>query len=231
MNTFSVKECLKFGWNTFKKRPGLFLLVPLVTIAAAFGIGIVIGFAKGILSIALGKSVSAFLGSIATNVVQLFITIGVITLYLKAHDNVSAAALKDLWNPKPFWRLLGMSILTFICVAVGMVLLIVPGIILAVMFSLAGYLVVERGLNPIASLKESARLTKGNRWKIFQLSLATVVLNLVGLIALVVGLLVTVPVSFLAFIHAYRALSSSPKPVESAAVAPAPAPAPVRAVG
>jgi uncharacterized membrane protein len=49
-------------------------------------------------------------------------------------------------------------------------------------------------------------LTKGNRWKLFQLSLALLLLNILGLLALLVGLFVTIPVSFIAMVHAYRAL-------------------------
>jgi hypothetical protein len=85
----------------------------------------------------------------------------------------------------------------------GLVLLILPGIIFA-MFMFANFIVVDRELGPIEAMKESSRITRGKRWTLLWLSLAILVINLLGLIALVVGLLVSVPVTWLALAHAYR---------------------------
>jgi len=70
------------------------------------------------------------------------------------------------------------------------------------------YLVIDRGLGPIESMKESWRVTKGNKWQLFLLFLALIGINLLGVAALVVGLLVSVPITMLAAAHAYRTLTS-----------------------
>jgi uncharacterized membrane protein len=57
-------------------------------------------------------------------------------------------------------------------------------------------------------LKESWRITNGNKWQLFLFGLVLIGLNLVGLLALVVGLLVTAPITWLAATHAYRTLAS-----------------------
>lgn len=49
----------------------------------------------------------------------------------------------------------------------GLVLLVVPGVILAMAFSLAMPAVFAERLGPIAALGRSRRLTKGHRWKLF----------------------------------------------------------------
>jgi hypothetical protein len=85
--------------------------------------------------------------------------------------------------------LIGLSILFAFGVAIGFVLLVVPGIILLLMWAVAvPTLVIERG-GVFHSFRRSAELTKGARWKIFGLFcvliaiywLLTVVLGVVGL--------------------------------------------------
>ena len=104
----------------------------------------------------------------------------------------------------PFWRFLGAHILTVIAVVLGFLVLVVPGIILAIGLSFVPYLVVDRGLGPIEALKESWRITKGHKWQLLLLFLALVGINLLGVLALIVGIFVTVPITMLAFAHAYR---------------------------
>jgi uncharacterized membrane protein len=55
----------------------------------------------------------------------------------------------------------------------GMILLIVPGIILFVMWSVTVPVVVVEGVGPIQALGRSRFLTKGSRWAIFGLILAS----------------------------------------------------------
>ncbi len=200
-----IKEYLLFGWKTFKASPWLFIAVPLVLFAINLGIALI----EGVLGFVFGKEKMELLIHIEGVITTILMGIAVITLYLKAHDSVATTELHDLWNPKPFWRYLGVCFLGSIPVILGLVLFIVPGIIIAIAFSFAGILVVEKGLGPIAALKESVRLTKGHRFELFKLGLAALVLNILGFCALLVGLFVTVPISQLAFIHAYRTISQN----------------------
>lgn len=198
-----VKESLAFGWRTFKSCPWLFISVPLVLLAVAMGIGII----EDALGLFFSKAQMELIISVESFVTTVLMSIGIGTLYLKAQGDVAAAGLRDLWNPKPFWRYAGVSILGGVVIILGLVLLIVPGIIIALAFSLSGLLVIEKGLGPIEALKESVRLTKGHRLELFKLSLANIGINILGVCALVVGIFVTIPVTEMAFVHAYRTLS------------------------
>lgn len=200
-----TKTYLAFGWKTFKACPWLFIAVPLVLFAISLGIGLV----EGLLEFFFGKVKMELLIDIEGIVTTLLMGIGVTTLYLKAHDHVDKAGLRDLWNPKPFWRYLGVCFLGSIPVILGLVFFIVPGIIIALAFSFAGILVIEKGMGPVEALKESVRLTKGHRFELFKLAVATLVINILGFCALIVGLFVTVPVSQLAFTHAYRTIAKN----------------------
>lgn len=213
----SIKECLRFGWETFKKRPWIFVKAALVLGAVSVAFNVVNAVIEGGIA-ATSDGTAILLFSIALIIVALlsiYVSIvldnmGTTKFYLNAHDNVENARLKDLWQPHPFVKYVLTSVLFGLMFVVGLVLLIVPAVFVGLIFGFALYIVMDRGLGPIEALKESARITKGNRKKLFLLGLSMIGINLVGLLALVIGLFVTVPVTLLASIHAYRTLSQNP---------------------
>jgi hypothetical protein len=78
---------------------------------------------------------------------------------------------------------IGLAICAFVLTALGLIVLIVPGLIVATMLFVATPVcVIERlELDPFSSMERSAQLTKGHRWKIFGLLvLAAVPTAIVG---------------------------------------------------
>jgi hypothetical protein len=63
--------------------------------------------------------------------------------------------------------LLGCATLYWLGLMGGLVLLVVPGIFCGIMWSVALAACALEGLGPIDSLRRSARLTAGRRWKVF----------------------------------------------------------------
>lgn len=218
MNTFSIGACIKFGWETFWKRPGIFIKAAVLL----FLISLVFNVVQSLLDLLLESqnSTTLIIGGIASFVVALvsiYVSIiinnmGGTVFMLKAHDSLSSVTLRDLWHPHPFWKYVFTSILATLAVLVGLVFLIVPGIIIGLAFTYALLLVLERNLGPIEAMKESARITRGNRWKLFLFGLVLIGVNLLGFLALLIGLFVSVPVSFLAALHAYRTLAQKQEP-------------------
>jgi Membrane domain of glycerophosphoryl diester phosphodiesterase len=72
---------------------------------------------------------------------------------------------------KRFLPLIGLYILMAIALWIGMILLIVPGVFLALRWSVAGPAVAVEGKGVFAAMKRSAVLTKGHRWTLFLLGL------------------------------------------------------------
>jgi hypothetical protein len=90
---------------------------------------------------------------------------------------------------KRFFPLFGAAFCMGLTIALGFVLLIVPGLMLASAYFVVVPACVLEGLGPIKSIDRSARLTKGYRWRIFGLVLIMVVLSLVGSLLARVGVL------------------------------------------
>jgi hypothetical protein len=83
--------------------------------------------------------------------------------------------------------LLLLALLTSVACTIGFALLLVPGIILYVMWSVAAPSLVEERLGPIEALARSSDLTRGTRWKIFGLTLVLVAMYF--LFAALIGML------------------------------------------
>ena len=202
---FSIKSALSFGWETFKKRPWFFVGATLVI----FLLYIVAGALTGTIDYALTGDTEnhSGVGSILDWLIGTLISMGVVAFYLKAHDNPERVTLSALWHPHPYWSYLAATVLVGLVIVLGLLLLIVPGIIFGLMFMFTSFIVIDRALGPIDAMKESKRITSGYRWRLLGFILLLALINLAGVIALVVGLLVTVPVTSIAFANAYRVLS------------------------
>lgn len=197
---FSIQDCLAAGWATFKRRPGFFVLITLLAL-------VIDGIASGILDAAAGDSALLKLLAVLVHlVVQSVVGLGMSRVTLHAVDDVDATSLHDAWEPQYILPFLGASILFSVMVGLGFVFLIIPGVILAVVFGFWPYPIAE-GAGPINALSYSRLITKGHRWQIFFFFLVLFLVNVLGFIVLVVGLLVSIPVSALAMAHAYRVLA------------------------
>lgn len=74
-------------------------------------------------------------------------------------------------------------------IALGLFLLIVPGIIFACRLAFVKYLVLDRKMDPVEAVKESWNMTRGNAWTIFLMGLLAILLGIAGLMCLVVGII------------------------------------------
>lgn len=76
-----------------------------------------------------------------------------------------------------------IAVITTLLVGIGMILLIVPGIIIALMICLAIPVLMVENPGTLASLSRSRELTKGSRWRLFGLLLlAFIVTSIIGFV-------------------------------------------------
>lgn len=115
----------------------------------------------------------------------------------------------------------GSGIIAFVAIAMGMVLLIVPGIIMMLRLSLVPYVLVDERTGPIEAIQRSWDITRGHTMSLLALFITLIGLNILGLCCLLVGYFVTMPISGLAVANVYRQL----KPKTIAVAAPATVPA------
>lgn len=203
METFSIKEALVWGWERFKERPWFFI----GTLLIIFGISAVLG---AVMSEDVVGTGLAGIGQLVATVLQWWLYIGFVGILLAVYSN-QPVTMSDLFAQKgrTLWHYALATILYFLIVLGGLILLIVPGIIWGIKFHYYIYLIVERGLDPIAALKESAHITDGRKWTLFGFFIVVGLLNLAGALVIGVGLLVSIPVTVLASVWVYKWLSEN----------------------
>lgn len=204
---FSIESALRFGWDTFKRRPWFFIGACVVIVIAYAVLGALIEAVNR--AIAGASHQPTVVGGLIELVGGTLIGMGVTAFYLRAHDSPDTVTLGELWHPGPFWTYLVAMFLVGLAVGIGTLLLIIPGIILALMLMFTPFVVIDRAIGPINSLKESRRITHGHKWSLLGFVIVITLINVLGLICLVVGLLVTMPVTTLALTHAYRVLGGA----------------------
>ena len=79
-----------------------------------------------------------------------------------------------------FFPILGAVICMGVLIILGFMLLVVPGIILATALAITIPVCVVEQIGPFASIRRSAFLTKGNRWRILGIWLLVAVVTLVA---------------------------------------------------
>ncbi len=199
---FSSEEALRFGWTTTKAN-----LKPLLLLGLVGAFLMLLGQALN----GEGRGPSGGLQALMlllVQVLQVALTLVWIRVALKLHDGQRlewsnpAALLGDFFTFLLTW------ILYLLVVTVGFVLLVVPGVIWGLKFGYSSFLVVDRKLDPIEAFRESSRLTSGVKGQLFWFALLLFGLNLLGAIALGVGLFVTVPTTVIAAAYVFRKLQA-----------------------
>ena len=124
--------------------------------------------------------------------IQFALMLGVVRAVLRAAEGVSPR-LADLLEGYPFLLpALGAYVLSGLSVLAGFVALILPGIYIAVRLQFVLFAVVE-GHSALEALQKSWEITRGHVLWLLGFGLVGVLLNLLGVLALFVGMVITFP--------------------------------------
>jgi uncharacterized membrane protein len=80
-------------------------------------------------------------------------------------------------------------LLTTALVAIGLIVFIIPGIIIACRLVFVPYIVMDKKVDPIEAVELSWKMTKGHGWKIFFMSLLSFFIMILGVCLLLVGII------------------------------------------
>lgn len=193
---FSMREAISFGWEEMKKN-FMFFLIFLVLV---FATQVILEWFFKRPNFDLISQTGMVLGLIVSMLVCLAIT----KISLDAVNN-KPLSFKNIQAVLPrFIDYFLVEIMIYVIISVGFTLLVIPGIIWSAQFSMAPYLVLDKKLNPIAALKESSRITKGNRWRLFLFNLLIILINIAGILVFIVGIFSTLPATMIAYASVYN---------------------------
>lgn len=192
------KDAIKLGWEKVKSNLWFFVLVSLTVL--------LVNLLPRISDAIWGPSV--ILG-VVFFLLKAFIDIGMIRISLNFVDGILSKYEILFSGISLFLKYLAAIIIYMVLVAVGLILLVVPGIIVGIRLMFFGALIVDKGMNPVEALKKSFEMTKGKTWDLFLFTLSILGINILGLICIGVGLLVTLPMTSIATMDVYRKIQKS----------------------
>jgi len=186
---FSQKELIKFGWAKTKSN-FLFMVVLLIFVFL----------------VAAAAGNNDFLSTI----VAIFASITIINVSLIIASG-GKPRFKDIPGKYSNIRMIGSyvisSLLEGAAVLVGLLLLVVPGIYVALRLQFYKFLIVEKeDIGPIMALKESWRMTEGHVWNLLLFMIMISFLNVLGALIFGIGIFITIPVSVIAYALLYKKL-------------------------
>ncbi|MCL4456392.1 MAG: pilus assembly protein PilP [Nitrospirae bacterium] len=235
-SSFSIKEALAFGWRTVKGNLWFFIKLQIAAFLILIVMSLISVLLEkvfplqqaGALSITL-VILSLTLG-IVFSIVPSVIYIGFIKISLRFCDDETPEFIELFSHYRLIFKYLfaslffavfvfggaGLISLGFLSEAVSGILKVVPaiaGTVLAIFLSLtfffSPYAVVDKGFGPLNALRVSYLITKGAKLRLFLFLLLILAVNFVGALLLVVGLLITIPLTMVAFAHIYRGLATA----------------------
>jgi uncharacterized membrane protein len=116
------------------------------------------------------------------------------------------------------------NLLKVAIVGIGVILLLVPGIIFACRLTFVSYLVMDKGLDPVAAIEKSWFMTRGHGWRIFGMYVLSILMFSFGLaLFLIPGLFVLLwaGAAFASLYHAVDLEDQSQLNQNGVAVSPA----------
>jgi uncharacterized membrane protein len=224
MKPFSINEIIRQSWQSFVTHWGVML--------GAIGVMLVLNIAFSFATEQVGeKSIGAVVITLFSIAVSIVVQLGLYRMWLDMVRGKEARIEQMFTEYQAAFRYIGATIIYMVIVAIGFILLIVPGVIFAIKYGYYGYAIVDRNLGVRDSLKLSAKITEGAKWQILGLWVLMVCLIIISIIPLGLGLIVTVPMAMVLSAIVYNTLlvhseqaSISPEVPSNTPASDAPAP-------
>jgi GYF domain 2 len=213
--------CLKRGMELFKRNLPVLLSVTL----AYLGINLLVGTGLHHLDLNMGwiepqqqnvrpktveealqqiKNSASPLSLVISNLLSLLLSMGFIRICLNLISGRDVRVGMLFGESARMPGAIAGLILYLTMIFVGSLMLVLPGIYLAVRYSYYLTAIVDRGMGVLPAFSYSASLTAGSRFSLFGLMAMCVIIAVAGALVYYVGLLFALPLAWLSFLTAYR---------------------------
>lgn len=198
----SIKDAILYAVNAVVSHPWYFLKLFLTWIGFSILFLVIPSLIFALLAITFRSALFVVLFALILYVMGLFVWILPAKLLLRFYDQgpepFSLSLFLSQFDFGMMLKILGAIILFYLIVGAGLLLLIIPGIYWLIRFSLAFFTIIDTNCGIIEAFRRSYQRTKNNFWRLCGLLIiAGILLNLI----------ITIPISVLMMIHAYRQLN------------------------
>ncbi|HEX6616102.1 MAG TPA: glycerophosphoryl diester phosphodiesterase membrane domain-containing protein [Gemmatimonadales bacterium] len=182
LRPLSVGEILDTSFTLYRRHFSALATVALICTGVPLVLRLLLESAGGLLA----NLTLSLVYLVVLVVLNLIATAATVFIVSESYLGRPITAREALRRSTPYvGTVLVCSLLFSLVVGLGFLLLVVPGVILAVGLVLAiPALVLEPGLSPMQALSRSWRLTRGSRWRIFGLGFVLLVLIYIPVVAI-----------------------------------------------
>jgi len=207
----NIGDYFSRGWEIFKQYAWAFVVFTLVTF--------LIALALSLLPSPLGMRASGDAaiggGNILANILSPILGVGYYFVAFQIMRNREYGFGDFFHGFKKFLPVFLTALISGILIGIGFVLLILPGIYLAVAYLFAQLFVIDKNLSFWSAMEASRKVITKKWFSFLGLGLLLALVNILGLIILGVGLLVTIPFSACVVAAAYEDIVGLNSVVES----------------
>lgn len=190
---FEIREILEKGWEMFKSRPFFHL-----------GFLVIIVGSQALFNAAFEEFLFIY---------TIFLAPPLVVGYYLIANRISLGDFfdfQDYFGGFKFWLpVVVTNLLSSLLTVLGLFLLLIPGIYLGVSYIFSLLFVIFGGFDYWESMEFSRKLVTANWWKFFAFILVLFLLNIAGLLLFIVGVFVTVPVTYLSIYVLFEQLTES----------------------
>lgn len=231
MKSLSVSDAFSFAWDKFHKHTGISVGFTIAYFLIGYAIQVTPRVVDAIVanSSPLVYSIILIIVSLGVWLLGMAMQLGLYRFGLRFCDD-EKPEIDDLFKE---WRsllyyilanlfLVVVVLLSFIPIVwlngfftgfvsgdinpIWIIIYVVVGFLLALRIQFFPYLIIDKGLGSIKSLKASIKITSGATPKLLLFIIVLVLINFLGALALLIGLLITIPVTYIALAYVYRSL-------------------------
>ena len=210
-SALQVGDAISYGWKGFSANVGPILLIVLVVVLVSIGFN-----ALGVL---FDNAFVQLVFSLIGTVVGFIIALGLIRAALTITDGQKPSVGQVFQGDGVVQYIIaavvlgiGFAVLNFIG-AITILLLpvtFIATLILGFFVQFFGYAILDENLGAFDGIKRSFEVVRSNLGDLLLLWLAAVCINILGALLCGIGLLVTVPLTAIAWAYAWRSVTNGP---------------------
>ena len=202
----AIGDTLSEAWAKTKGNKGTVWLGVLLYFVAYIGISLVAGLLTGqsFTDPDANQGVGAILSNVIIAAASAPLAAGMMMIGVKIAREEEVSGTEVFAHFDKVLPLAVAIVLTYLLVALGFVLLILPGIYLMIGYALSLPLIVDKNLGPWQALETSRKAVTKHWFAVFGFMIVIGLLYLAGFLALVIGLIWAVPTLSIAYGILYR---------------------------
>lgn len=196
----NYSEVLKYGWEFYKNNVNILLPVFILYFAIS-----IIANQDTLAYLQLTFPLD-YLISFAASLANMIVMAGIVKIVLEIFDGRTASFNLMFNQSSKFLTIILAQFFYGLIVLLGALLLVFPGIYLALKYLFILPLIVDKNLGINEAFKQSADLTRGRMTDLLIFSIVMLLVSGIGALFFGIGILLTAPVALVGYIYVYRQL-------------------------